>query len=92
VCTTYYCKTSFNDASWRDVNVPHDFVVEGNFSSKADKSHGYLPYAIGWYRKHVNVPHNASGKALILEFEGTMRDTKVYWNNILLGGTWHEKR
>ena len=27
----------------RTVNLPHDFVVEGNFTQTADMAHGYLP-------------------------------------------------
>ena len=51
-----YCQPSFDDSQWRSVDVPHDFVVEGAFSSSADQAHGYLPFGVGWYRKHIDLP------------------------------------
>ncbi len=44
VCTDPGCLPSTNDSSWRSLNLPHDFVVEGNFSQGADMAHGYLPF------------------------------------------------
>jgi hypothetical protein len=35
--------TAFDDSSWRHLNVPHDFVVEGTFTPTADRNHGFLP-------------------------------------------------
>ena len=40
-CTEAGCEPGTNDANWRQLDLPHDFVVEGNFSESADKSHGY---------------------------------------------------
>ena len=31
----------FNDASWRTLNLPHDWVIELPFDSSADTSHGF---------------------------------------------------
>ena len=33
----------FNDRSWRTVHLPHDYVVEGTFTSTGPVSHGSLP-------------------------------------------------
>jgi len=44
-CSDPRCKPSTDDSAWRELDLPHDFVVEGNFSSTADMSHGYLPLA-----------------------------------------------
>lgn len=55
-CSDPWCDPKTDDSSWRAVRVPHDFVVEGNFSALADKVHGYLPYGIGYYRKHLSMP------------------------------------
>ena len=45
--------TSFNDASWRSLNLPHDWAIEGEFSemNPATAGGGALPGGIGWYRK-----------------------------------------
>ena len=85
-CTDPRCKVAFNDSSWRSVNVPHDFVVEGIFSQSGDKSHGYLPYAKTWYRKHFNVDASTKGKHVYLDFDGVMVESQVYLNGKLLGG------
>ena len=36
-CNDPRCEKSTDDSSWRVLNLPHDFVVEGNFTSTADK-------------------------------------------------------
>lgn len=58
-CTDPGCLPNTNDASWRVLNVPHDFVVENNFSESASKSQGYLPFGKAWYRKHMTFPESA---------------------------------
>eukprot|EP00035_Acanthoeca_spectabilis_P013273 m.244559 g.244559 ORF g.244559 m.244559 type:complete len:488 (-) comp15845_c0_seq5:1583-3046(-) len=86
-CHDPRCTPQFDDSAWRTVDVPHDFVVEGNFSSTGDKSHGYLPYNKGWYRKHFVVPTGLSpSDTIYLEFDGTQANTVVYLNGVNLGG------
>ncbi|CAE7026995.1 unnamed protein product [Symbiodinium natans] len=84
------CRSDLDDSHWRVVDVPHDFVVEGNFTPTADKSHGYLPYGIAWYRRKVCIPEAAdiaSGKRYAwLEFEGVMVRSQVWLNGVYLGG------
>ena len=50
-------------------------------------SHGYLPYGIGWYRKHFNPPQQlASGPASFwLDFDGMQTASTVWLNGALLG-------
>jgi beta-galactosidase len=68
------------------VDVPHDFVVEGNFSSSADKSHGYLPYGVGWYRKHFTPPAGLSGAGIAyITFDGVQTSSDVWLNGVHLG-------
>src|ERR1700690_4422579 len=54
---------SFSDASWRTVNLPHDWVVELPFDSSAYGSHGFKPVGPGfaqnnvaWYRRTFDLP------------------------------------
>ena len=69
------------DSSWMKVDVPHDFVVAGNFTSRADKSHGYLPYGVAWYRRNLCLPEAAAikegSRSSWLEFEGVMVKSKA---------------
>ncbi len=75
----------FNDDTWRVVQLPHDYIVEGQYNPKASKSHGFLPVYPAWYRKHFILAASDSGKAVWLDFEGVYRDAHVYLNGQFLG-------
>ena len=75
----------FNDDSWRVVQLPHDYIVEGKYSPKASKSHGFLPVYPAWYRRHFSLGASERGKAVWLDFEGVYRDAHVYLNGKFLG-------
>jgi len=75
----------FNDSAWRQVHLPHDFVVEGAFDPHADKSHGYLPAGIGWYRKTFTLPASDKGRDLWIDFDGVYRNSRVWLNGKELG-------
>jgi beta-galactosidase len=75
----------FNDRDWRQVHVPHDFVVEGNFDPNGDCSHGFLPKGGAWYRKTFDIPPSDKGKSLWIDFDGVYRNSKVWLNGRLLG-------
>jgi beta-galactosidase len=75
----------FNDSSWRTVHLPHDFIVEGTFDPKAERSHGFLPTTNGWYRKTFALPASAKGKSVWLDFDGIYRNCFVWLNGQFLG-------
>ncbi len=50
---------SYDDSSWRTVEVPHDYVVEGKFDPKAAVSHGFLDRPEAWYRRQFTLPTTA---------------------------------
>jgi len=42
-----------DDKSWRTLDLPHDWAIEGPFSDTLENNTGLLPWkGIGWYRKH----------------------------------------
>ena len=84
-CDSPYCQPDFDDSKWRSLDLPHDFVVEGNFTPDGDTSHGFLPYNKGWYRKHFDLPASAADLSVWLEFDGIQRDSVIYLNGKLLG-------
>eukprot|EP01043_Picozoa_sp_COSAG02_P074958 COSAG02_NODE_15236_length_1191_cov_1.325092_1_plen_242_part_01 len=49
-CSSPQCLPTTDDSSWRTVNVPHDFVLEGDFATENSINQGFLPYGVGWYR------------------------------------------
>ncbi len=76
---------AYDDRFWQDVHLPHDFVVEGAFTERADAGHGSLPTDIGWYRRSLDVAAVDRGKRLWLEFDGVYRNSLVWLNGRLLG-------
>jgi beta-galactosidase len=80
-------KGEFDDASWRPVELPHDFCIEGPFDqdAKGGKPNGFRPLGIGWYRKSFVTPGGLDGKRVWLEFEGVYRAPRVWLNGVLVG-------
>jgi beta-galactosidase len=75
----------FDDSSWRKLNVPHDWAIEGPFTKEVSFRGGYLPYpGVGWYRKAFTIPSDA--KCVRVEFDGVMRDARVWLNGQYIGG------
>jgi beta-galactosidase len=77
----------FDDAAWRDVNLPHDFSIEGTFSEEhpAAFGGGYLPGGIGWYRKTFTLTPEQRGKQVSVEFDGVYKNADVWINGYHLG-------
>lgn len=78
---------------WKDVTLPHDFVVDLPFAEEASHSHGYKTVgykypetSVGWYRKNFHIPAEDFGKHISLQFDGIFRDSKVWVNGFYLGG------
>ncbi len=89
---------AFDDSKWRRVDLPHDFVVEGNVIREPEPSvqplgteahlhmmHGFLRGGVGWYRKTFFVPREDLGRRLALEFDGVFRNATVWLNKHFVG-------
>ena len=84
--------TTFSDASWRQLDLPHDWAIELPFDPKADGSHGFKPVgegfpqnSVGWYRRTIELPATDAGRRLWLEFDGAFRDCTVFVNGWAVG-------
>lgn len=75
---------------WKEVNIPHDWGVEGTFvhdnslGSQPAVS-GYLPTGVGFYRKEFSIPETDKGRKISIEFDGIFRNSTVWVNGNLLG-------
>jgi beta-galactosidase len=80
-------QAAFADTTWRPVNLPHDWAIEGPFSQSAATTGrgGYAPSGIAWYRKHFTLPQDLSGRRVFIEFDGVMANASVYINGAQLG-------
>ena len=74
----------YADSTWRQLNLPHDWSIEGTYSPDLASGTGYLPGGIGWYRKHFNYSPEKDKKAYIY-FEGVYNRSDVYVNGQHLG-------
>src|SRR5215207_4070254 len=76
-----------DDASWRQLNLPHDWSIEGAFSKDhpAGTGGGALPGGIGWYRKTFTIPADQKDKLVFIEFDGVYRNSEVFINGRSLG-------
>jgi beta-galactosidase len=71
--------SSFDDAAWQKVNVPHSPSYDA-----PDKSNFYLGPA--WYRKKFALPANTpANKKIFIEFGGAMSTAQVWVNGTLAG-------
>lgn len=51
----------YDDSSWRDVVIPHDWSVEQPFSQEYSSGTGYLAGGTGWYRVRFTLPEEYRG-------------------------------
>lgn len=79
--------SEFNDNDWRQLNLPHDWSIEGEFSENnpATPGGGALPGGTGWYRKTFTIPSDWNSKQIYLTFDGVYRNSEVWINGHYLG-------
>lgn len=74
----------YDYTGWRELNLPHDYVVEGEFNSAKSSSLGYLEYKNAWYIKKFNLPKSDDGRRITIYFEGVATEATVYLNGCLV--------
>jgi beta-galactosidase len=77
----------YDDNSWRTLDLPHDWSIEGEFKKDAPTGGGggYLPTGIGWYRKQFTLPAWTKNKQVSIQFDGVYQNSEVWINNHYLG-------
>ncbi|HAH22220.1 MAG TPA: beta-galactosidase [Prolixibacteraceae bacterium] len=77
----------FNDMSWRTLDLPHDWSIEGKINPKnlTGNAGGFFPAGIGWYRKTFKVPGEWKNKIISIYFEGVYMNSEVFINGKSLG-------
>ncbi len=84
---------AFDDSDWRTVDLPHDWAVELPFKNDpALASKGYYPLgraypetSVGWYRRVFDLPAADADKRIVIEFDGSYRESMVVFNNFYIG-------
>ncbi|HEY5507251.1 MAG TPA: sugar-binding domain-containing protein [Paludibacter sp.] len=79
--------TDFNDESWRKLDLPHDWSIEGKTHPKnpTGGGGGFFPAGIGWYRKTFQAPDAWKAKKTAIYFEGVYMNSEVFINGKSLG-------
>lgn len=80
----------YKESDWQDVNLPHDWLVETSpvrdYSIGSQPGgNGFHPGGVGFYRKEFDIPDEARGKRISLEFDGISRCSTVWVNGHLMG-------
>src|SRR5208282_1302719 len=82
-----YAQSDFDDRQWRQLNLPHDWGIEGPFKQEYPGETGKLPWwGVGWYRKHLAIPAADAGRRIYLDVDGAMSYTTVWLNGQFVGG------
>jgi beta-galactosidase len=77
---------NFDDTSWENVAVPHDWAITGPFNEKEGGGTGKLPWkGEGWYRKVFDVKAEDKGRVVYIKFDGVMSSPQIFINGKLAG-------
>ncbi len=78
---------TFDDRSWRVVQLPHDWSIESppDPAGPTGNGEGYFPAGTGWYRRQFTAPAEWRGKRVVVEFDGIYRNATVFLNGRALG-------
>src|SRR5699024_5259252 len=76
---------NYNDTTWENINLPHDYSIDQEFTTSGEAESGFLPGGVGWYRKSFVVPEKYKDKQLMVEFDGAYMNAEVYLNGKKLG-------
>lgn len=76
----------FSDASWRKLDLPHDWAIESPFDEKINPHAGALPaFGVAWYRKTFTLNGDPKTDHVTVQFDGAMSNARVYINGHDLG-------
>ena len=78
----------YDDSSWKQVDLPHDWAVEQPFDPKANLSEGYRARGMGWYRRYFRLDPADHGKHLELQFDGIATHCTIWVNGVLSARSW----
>ncbi len=76
---------AYDDSSWRDIQLPHDYSLELDYSKQGEAESGYKLGGIGWYRKSFTLDKNAKDKRVLVEFGGVYMNATIFINGHKLG-------
>ena len=79
-CSRGAGRRDFDDSAWRVVDLPHDYIVEGEYTPTEPYSQGSLPRVNAWYRRTFALSEEDRGKHITLLFDGVCTACVVHVN------------
>ncbi|MDT0689993.1 glycoside hydrolase family 2 TIM barrel-domain containing protein [Salegentibacter sp. F188] len=76
---------SLNGQEWRNVDLPHDWSIEGPFDAKWASGTGFLPGGTGWYKKEFDLSDYDKDQQYAIYFDGVYKNSEVWINGHFLG-------
>ncbi len=82
-----YREPSFDDSAWRELTLPHDWSIEGEYTPDfpTGKNNGFFPEGLGWYRKSFKVAAEDRNRQFVIQFDGVFMNSEVWINGRYLG-------
>lgn len=74
-------KKDFDDSSWDEIRLPHDWSVTMPFSRDYSSGTGYAAGGIGWYRGRFSLPEEFRGRRILLTFDGIYKHAQIWCNS-----------
>lgn len=75
----------FDDSAWKNVDLPHDYSIDQEYTTAGEAESGHKLGGIGWYRKNFKVDESLKGKSIRIDFDGVYMDSTVWINGHRLG-------
>ena len=75
----------FDDSAWKNVDLPHDYSIDQEYTTAGEAESGYKLGGIGWYRKNFKVDESLKGKSVRIDFDGVYMDSTMWINGHRLG-------
>ncbi|WP_373057336.1 beta-galactosidase GalB [Zunongwangia sp. H14] len=75
------------NTEWRELDLPHDWSIEGEFNPEnpSGVGGGALPGGLGWYKKTFKIEAEDSTQLTSIVFDGIYQDSEVWINGQQLG-------
>ncbi len=82
-----YKNSTFDDADWRSIDLPHDWMIETEMKQQnpSGPMGAFLSGGVGWYRKTFEVSDSLKAKSITIQFDGIYMNSEVWINGHFLG-------
>lgn len=78
-------EAEYDDSSWKEVTLPHDWSIYNDFENSVGSGVGSLRGGNGWYRKSFVLSKELNGKRISIDFDGVYQDSYIYVNGKSVG-------